>query len=91
MSNTSEHLKQHYSHWKMTVIGSAIGFAALIIDLFYMYITNNLSSFARGEIIEISLIIIPLFIFLWFFRTGVYEYEEIKEELKPAEATSKNK
>jgi membrane protein YdbS with pleckstrin-like domain len=82
MNNNSEHLKQHWRHWKMTLIGSAIGFAALIINFFYLLATNQLPSFSRGEIIEIILFIIPLFIFVWFLRIGIWEYEEIKEESK---------
>ena len=85
MENNSEHqLRQHWQHWKMTIAGSAIGFTVLIIDLFYMYLTNRLPSLAKGEIVEIILIVIPLFIFAWFLRMGIWEYEEIKEELNAA-------
>jgi membrane protein YdbS with pleckstrin-like domain len=87
MNNKPDHLKKHWNHWKMTLIGSAIGFVALIINLFYMFATNQLPSLARGEVFEIILFIIPLFIFLWFMRIGIWEYEEIKEEIK-AETTS---
>ena len=66
----------------MTLVGSAIGFALLIINLFYMFATNQLPSFAEGEFFEIILMVIPLFIFLWFLRIGIWEYEELKEEIK---------
>ena len=82
MKTNSEHLRQHWSHWKMTLVGSAIGFALLIINLFYMFATNQLPSFAEGEFFEIILMVIPLFIFLWFLRIGIWEYEVLKEEIK---------
>ena len=73
----------------MTLAGSAIGFAVLIINLFYLFATDQLPSFTEGEIIEIILIVIPLFIFLWFLRIGIWEYEELKEEIKAEPSSQK--
>ena len=89
MNSNSGHLRRHWNHWKMTLAGSAIGFAVLIINLFYLFATDQLPSFAEGEIFEIILIVIPLFIFLWFLRIGIWEYEELKEEIKAEPSSQK--
>jgi hypothetical protein len=82
MNNKSEHIEAHWKRWKLTVAGSAIGFVALVVNLFYQLINNQLPTIIEKEIFEIMLYVIPLFIFLLFLRVGIWEYEEVKEEVE---------
>ena len=82
MNNESEHIEAHWNRWKLTVAGSAIGFGALIVNLFYQLANNQLPTVIEKEIFEIILYVIPLFIFLLLLRVGIWEYEEVKEEVE---------
>jgi ABC-type arginine/histidine transport system permease subunit len=65
-------------YWILTIFGSSLGTGAIIVNLIYLIITNEFPSFWEGEIFETIIFGIPLIVFLWFLRTGVEEYSDIK-------------
>jgi predicted membrane protein len=86
MDKETEHMKRHYehiqSHWKFTLIGSAVGFGAIVAELLYRVATNQLYKFVGDDLIETVTGFIVLIIFVFFLRLGIIEYEDIKNELK---------
>lgn len=88
--NQEQHMERHYEHikehWKVTLVGSAVGFAAIMAELFYHIIIDQLSAFVGENLFETAVNVIVLVIFLWFLHLGIVEYEDIKHEIAQGKA-----
>lgn len=77
-----EHIK---AHWKFTLIGSAIGFGAIIAEMLYYAATDQVGKSIGDDFFEIVVNFVILVIFLLFLRMGIVEYEDIKHEIRMKE------
>ena len=86
MENDNQHMNTHNEHirghWKLTLIGSAVGFGAVIAEMLYYFAVNRIGKFIGDDIFEIGVNFAILFIFLLFLHAGIVEYEDIKDEIR---------
>lgn len=68
-------------HWNLIVVGSIIGFLAIIARVLFHYFTGNLPTIIGNEVVDVATTALVLFIFLWFLYIGINEYNDIKRQL----------
>ncbi len=79
MSADEIHIKEH---WRIIIVGSWIGFLAIIARILYFIFTGDLPKTLGEDIVEIVSNAIVLGIFLWWIHIAIVEYGDIEARIK---------
>jgi uncharacterized membrane protein len=88
MSTDEIHVKEH---WKMIIIGSWIGFLAIIFRIFYYLFMGDLPKTLGEDAVEIVSNAIVLAIFLYWIHFAIVEYNDIKARIEEKKQVEQQK